>query len=91
MIPATSITGHLEWSDIWGRVWVEPIRSVFTDVAPLPGPLRNFWMTTTYELLDPATNTRFKQWQSDTNLTVRYDEFYRRYTLTAASSFMATP
>jgi hypothetical protein len=70
MIPATPTTGRVEWSDIWGRRWVEPIRSLFIDVAPLPGPLRNFMMTTTFELLRPNTTERVLQWQSDEDLVV---------------------
>jgi hypothetical protein len=70
MIPAIPSTSRVEWTDIWGRRWVEPIRSLFVDVVPLPGPLRNFMMSTTYELLDPDTNQRVLQWQSDENLIV---------------------
>lgn len=61
----------MEWSDIWQRPWAEPVRSVFVDAAPLPGPLRDFQMTTTYELLDPKTGERALQWQSDQELVVR--------------------
>ncbi len=87
MIPLASETSRLEWTDIWGRRFRQPVRtpslplslsasgrtqltashpvmslsllcrratqvrSVFTDIAPLPGPLRNFMMTTTFEVL----------------------------------------
>lgn len=71
IIPATSQTGSIRWQDIWGRTLVEPLRSLILDAAPLPGPLRNFQMTTTFELLSPTSNTRSLIWHSDDTLTVR--------------------
>ena len=71
LIPATPITGAVRWQDIWGRTMVQPLRSLFTDAAPLPGPLRNFQMTTTFELLAPNANERSLVWRSDDALTVR--------------------
>jgi len=47
-------SGRVEWKDIWGRSWAQPVRSLFVDEAPIPPPLRNFIMTTTFELLDPS-------------------------------------
>jgi hypothetical protein len=64
-------TSRVEWTDIWDRPWSQPVRSTFVDAAPIPGPLRNFQMTTTYELLDPTTGDRTLQWQSDQDLVVR--------------------
>ena len=71
LIPSTPTTGRFSWQDLWGRTLVEPVRSLFVDAAPLPGPLRNFQMTTTFELLNPTTGARQLQWHSDDTLTVR--------------------
>lgn len=66
-----SETSRVEWTDIWDRPWTQPIRSIFADAAPIPGPLRNFQMTTTFELLEPSTGKRSLHWQSDENMIVR--------------------
>ena len=58
LIPSAPTTSRVEWSDIWGRRWVQPMRSVFPDVPPIPPPLRNFIMTTTYEVTDAGTANR---------------------------------
>ncbi len=71
LIPLAAETSRVEWTDIWDRPWSQPVRSTFVDAAPIPGPLRNFQMTTTYELLDPTTGDRTLQWQSDQDLVVR--------------------
>jgi len=70
LIPSASSTSRLEWKDIWGRKWSQPLRSVFPDVPPIPPPLRNFMMTTTYELLKP-TGERVLNWISDESLDIR--------------------
>ena len=70
LIPGTFTTGRMSWEDLWSRQLVEPIRSLFVDAAPLPGPLRNFQMTTTFELLDPSTGERSLDWHSDDAQTI---------------------
>ena len=70
LIPGTFTTGRMSWEDLWSRQLVEPVRSLFVDAAPLPGPLRNFQMTTTFELLDPVTGQRSLDWHSDDPQTV---------------------
>jgi hypothetical protein len=43
----------------------------FLPIIFYSGPLRNFMMTTTFELLQPDSTERVLQWQSDENLVVR--------------------
>ncbi|KAJ3426543.1 hypothetical protein M0812_26109 [Anaeramoeba flamelloides] len=69
LIPAGVETGRVEWKDIWGRHWVQPVRSIFLDVPPIPPPLKNFIMTTTFELLDKDGN-RVLDWNSDEELDI---------------------
>ena len=65
LIPGGSTTSRIEWNDIWGRKWAQPIRSVFPDVPPIPPPLRNFMMSTSYELTKAGTTNRVLGWTSD--------------------------
>eukprot|EP01022_Parablepharisma_sp_SALTPOND_P014384 TRINITY_DN1949_c0_g1_i5.p1 TRINITY_DN1949_c0_g1~~TRINITY_DN1949_c0_g1_i5.p1 ORF type:complete len:1905 (-),score=154.15 TRINITY_DN1949_c0_g1_i5:5307-11021(-) len=71
LIPSAPSTSRLEWHDIWGRHWHQPLRSVFPDSPPLPGPLRNFMMTTTFELTKPNSKERVLEWNSDESLDIR--------------------
>ena len=68
VIPAGTSTSRATWKDIWGRVWHQPLRSVFPDVPPLPGPLKNFMMTTTYEILQ--NGNQIYEWPSDENAQI---------------------
>jgi hypothetical protein len=63
VIPAGTSTSRATWKDIWGRIWHQPLRSVFPDVPPIPPPLKNFMMTTTYEILQ--NNQQIYEWPSD--------------------------
>jgi hypothetical protein len=71
LIPFTPETSRMEWADLWGRRWAQPVRSAFVDAAPVPAPLRNFQMTTTFEVVNPSTGARVMHWQSDQNMLVR--------------------
>ena len=63
VIPAGTSTSRATWKDIWGRIWHQPLRSVFPDVPPIPPPLKNFMMTTTYEILQG--DNQIYEWPSD--------------------------
>ena len=63
VIPAGTSTSRATWKDIWGRIWHQPLRSVFPDVPPIPPPLKNFMMTTTYEILQGEN--QIYEWSSD--------------------------
>ncbi|MCQ2817170.1 MAG: hypothetical protein MJ252_07885, partial [archaeon] len=68
LIPAAQFTSRVEWVDVWGRTWSQPLRTVFPDVPPIPPPLKNFMMSTTFEVLkkDENGNTqRLFSWPSD--------------------------
>ena len=71
LIPSAPTTSRVEWSDIWGRRWVQPLRSVFPDVPPIPPPLRNFEMSSTFELTKANSTERVMSWTSDTSLDIR--------------------
>jgi hypothetical protein len=71
VIPFAATNSRLEWKDIWGRKFSQPVRSTFADVPPIPPPLRNFMMTSTFELLDPKTGDRMLWWPSDQAVDVR--------------------
>lgn len=71
LIPFSPSTSRIEWKDIWGRQWAQPLRSVFPDVPPIPPPLRNFMMSTTFELFKTGTTQRVLSWTSDEILDIR--------------------
>jgi len=70
IIPAAPETGRVEWTDVWGRRWVQPVRSTIFEYPPIPPPLRNFVMTTTFEILDHSGNL-LTDWRSDDAIDVR--------------------
>eukprot|EP01107_Rhizomastix_libera_P001785 TRINITY_DN12_c0_g1_i3.p1 TRINITY_DN12_c0_g1~~TRINITY_DN12_c0_g1_i3.p1 ORF type:complete len:2440 (-),score=653.16 TRINITY_DN12_c0_g1_i3:246-7565(-) len=65
MIPSSTMNSHVEWNDIWGRLFAQPVRSIYPDNAPIPAPVRNFQMSTTFQILSPTSKTREMVWQSD--------------------------
>ena len=68
VIPAGPSTSRITWKDVWGRTWQQPLRSSFPDVPPLPPPLRNFMMTTTYEII--RGDNQIYEWPSDENVKI---------------------
>jgi len=70
-IPFTVETSRMEWSDQWNRNWAEPAQTVYIVVAPFPGPLRNFQMSTTFELLNPTTGERYLEWPAAESVIIR--------------------
>lgn len=70
MIPAAPETGRIEWTDLWGRRWIQNVRSTIFEYPPIPPPLRNFVMTTTFEILNPS-GTRLLDWRSEDTVDVR--------------------
>ena len=68
VIPAGTSTSRVTWKDIWGRTWQQPLRTVFPDVPPIPPPLKNFYMTTTYEII--RRNTQIYEWISDEDVLI---------------------
>ena len=78
MIPSAISTSRIEWEDIWGRHWVQPIRSLFPDVPPLPSPYMDFMMSTTYEIIQDQK--RVLEWCSKDEATVRvHIKFFNNY------------
>ena len=69
VIPSGSSTSRIGWKDIWGRTWYQPLRSLFPDVPPIPPPLKNFMMTTTYEIVQ--NGKQIYEWPSDENAKIR--------------------
>jgi len=69
-IPAGTETGRVEWDDIWGRHFVQNVRSTIFEYPPIPPPLRNFVMTTTFEILDKQGKRMLGGWRSNENVDV---------------------
>ena len=63
IIPAATTTSRIEWEDIWGRKWAQPIRSMFPDFLPLPYVAQSFMMSTTYEIIQEGK--RVLEWDSN--------------------------
>ena len=78
MIPSAIGTSRIEWEDVWGRHWAQPIRSLFPDVPPLPSPYMDFMMSTTYEIIQ--NNNRVLEWASADSASVRvHIKFFNNY------------
>ena len=78
MIPSAISTSRIEWEDVWGRHWVQPIRSLFPDVPPMPSPYMDFMMSTTYEILQDQK--RVLEWSSADSATIRvHIKFFNNY------------
>jgi len=69
-IPAAAETGRVEWDDIWGRHFVQNVRSTIFEYPPIPPPLRNFVMTTTFEILNKQGQRMLGGWRSNENVDV---------------------
>ena len=68
VIPAGPSTSRVTWKDIWGRTWQQPLRTLFPDVPPIPPPLKNFYMTTTFEII--RKDTQIYEWISDEDVLI---------------------
>ena len=68
VIPSGTSTARATWKDVWGRTWHQPIRSLFPDVPPIPPPLKNFMMSTTYEVL--KNDKQVYEWASDEDVQI---------------------
>ena len=71
LIPGAVSTGRVEWTDIWGRRWIQPVRSLYPDIPPVPAPLMNFQMSTTFEILTTDGKERLLEWPSDEECVIR--------------------
>ena len=78
IIPAASSTSRIEWEDIWGRNWAQPIRSIFPDFLPLPYVAQNFMMSTTYEVIQ--NGQRVLEWDAtDSAYVMIHIKFLNNY------------
>ena len=81
IIPAATSTSRIEWEDIWGRKWAQPIRSITPDFLPLPYVSQNFMMSTTYEIIQ--NGTRELEWNSrdeaDVLIHIKFLNNYFKY------------
>ena len=70
-IPGAISTTRLEWTDIWGRMWAQNLRSCYPDIPVLPpGPL-SYIMTTTFELItNDKKQERVIEWTSDESVYI---------------------
>lgn len=70
IIPMATENARIDYIDIFGRVSAAPIRSTIPEAVPLPPPLRNFMINTTYEMYD-KTGKRYYEWDGQTELEIR--------------------
>ena len=71
-VPGVTSTSRLEWNDIWGRKWMQNLRSIFPDIPPVPPAPLSYIMTTTYELItNDNKQERLLEWQSDESVYIR--------------------
>ena len=78
IIPAATTTSRIEWEDVWGRNWAQPIRSIFPDFLPLPYVAQNFMMSTTYEIIQDGH--RVLEWSSaDSAYVMIHIKFLNNY------------
>ena len=70
-IPGAISTTRLEWTDIWGRMWAQNLRSCYPDIPVIPpGPL-SYIMTTTFELItNDNKQERVIEWTSDESVYI---------------------
>ena len=66
--PSTETTSRIKWKDIWGREWYQPIRSTYGDYVVVPPPVKNFVMTSTFEIL--RNGKQIMEWPSDENVQI---------------------
>ena len=78
MIPSATSTSRIEWEDVWGRSWAQPIRSIFPDLLPLPYVSQSFMMSTTYEIIQ--NGNRVLEWNSaDSTYIMVHIKFINNY------------
>ena len=78
IIPAATSTSRIEWDDVWGRRWAQPIRSIFPDFLPLPYVAQSFMMSTTYEIIQDGK--RVLEWGSaDPGYVMIHIKFLNNY------------
>ena len=78
IIPAATSTSRIEWDDVWGRRWAQPIRSIFPDFLPLPYVSQSFMMSTTYEIIQDGK--RVLEWGSaDPGYVMIHIKFLNNY------------
>ena len=68
VIPGGTSTARTNWKDVWGRTWSQPLRSLFPDIPPGPGPFKNFMMTSTFALL--RNGKVVTEWNSDEDIQI---------------------
>jgi len=67
------------YKDIFGREFATPMRTLLPEAAPLPPPIRNFMMNTTFEVYDQNGETQ-DSWDGESELEVRENvKVYNNY------------
>ena len=66
--PSSETTSRIGWKDIWGRTWYQPMRTTYPDFEPVPPPIKNLAMTTTFEII--RSNKQIYEWPSDENVQI---------------------
>lgn len=79
IIPMATDSTRIDYMDIFGRSFAAPIRTTIPEAVPLPPPLKNFMMNTTYEMYDQS-GKRVYAWDGSTELEIRQNiKLYNNY------------
>ena len=65
---SSETTSRIGWKDIWGRSWYQPMRTTYPDFIPIPPPVKNLVMSTTFEII--RGNKQIYEWPSDENVQI---------------------
>lgn len=66
--PSSETTSRIDWTDVWGRKWSQPLKSTYIDYVVIPPKAKNNVMTTTFEIL--RKGKQILEWPSDENVQV---------------------
>ena len=66
--PSSETTSRIEWMDIWGRKWSQPLKSTLIDFTIGSSRPKDNVMTTTFEIL--RNGKQILEWPSDENVQI---------------------
>jgi len=70
IIPLWEESSRMDYKDLFNRQFGQPIRTTLPESVPLPPPLRNFMINTTYEMYDKDWNLK-TSWDGEEELEIR--------------------
>lgn len=79
VMPLAKENSRVDYKDIFWRQFSSPIRTVLPEAVPLPPPVRDFQMNTTFEMYDKDWN-RKDTWNNEDELEIRQNiKLYNNY------------